>query len=70
MPRAQPRRMGASRARLSFTCFVKPEMLQPVVNAERNGHGAAGYAGDHVGNADHDALDDIEDKFHNLLLLI
>ena len=43
---------------------------QPVIDAKRNGHGTAGYAGDHVGDADHDTLDDIEDKFHNLLLLI
>lgn len=55
---------------LHMLCEAGNTVDQPVVNAERNGHGAAGYAGDHVGNADHDALDDIEDKFHNLLLLI
>ena len=44
---------------LHMLCEAGNAADQPVVNAERNGHGAAGYAVDHVGNADHDALDKI-----------
>ena len=37
-----------------------------VVNAHRHRHGAAGHAGDDVGNADHDAPQKIQNGFHIL----
>ena len=67
---AQENRSQQGQAFLYMLCEAGNAADQPVIDAKRNGHGTAGYAGDHVGDADHDTLDDIEDKFHNLLLLI
>ena len=39
-----------------------------VVNAHGNHHGAAGYAGDDVGNADDDAAQNLIDQLHMLFL--